>query len=81
MSTEFDAKKAIREEMTGLADVLRVLQAQERRAEEELGRAEVELNAARKLTGFARIELERKRSILQKLELEEQEQMGDSSGQ
>ena len=65
---DFDPIKAIREEISGLADVQKSLRARERIAEETIGRAESELNDLRKLRGFADIELQRKREVLRALE-------------
>lgn len=68
----FDPIKAIREEIAGLADVAKVISARERAAEAALGQAEAELNAVRKLSGFAKAELARKREVLAHLEAKEE---------
>jgi hypothetical protein len=65
--SEFDPIKAIREEITGLVEVSKAITIRERHAEEQLGQAEIELNALRKLGGFAKAELERKREVLRRL--------------
>lgn len=65
---KFDPVKALKEEISGLNEVLKVLNIREKQAEEQLGLAEIELNAIRKLTGFAKIEIERKHKVLQELE-------------
>lgn len=66
--TEFDSKKALREELQGMSDVRSTLIVQERKAEEQLGLAEAQLTAFRKLRGFLDIEINRKRGILNDLE-------------
>lgn len=65
--SEFDAARALREEIQGLGEVRTVLKQNEREAEEQMGQAEQRLNAARKLLGFCDIELERKRTALREL--------------
>ena len=65
---EFDDKRALREEIQGMNDVRNTLMVQERKAEEQLGLAEAQLNALRKLRGFLDIEMNRKREILSDLE-------------
>jgi len=67
VATEFDPIKAIREEIAGLQDVEKALSVRERFAEQQLGQAESELNALRKLTGYTRSELDRKNKVLQQL--------------
>lgn len=64
----FDAKKALREEMQGLSEVLTTLVHRERQAQRTATEAEAELNAITKLRGFAQAELDRKRSVLRQLE-------------
>ncbi|MGH6725124.1 MAG: hypothetical protein ACREB8_01095 [Pseudolabrys sp.] len=66
--SDFDASKAAKEELISLSDVLGTLMKRERAAEEAMAIAETELNAIRKLTGFAKIEIERKREMLRRLE-------------
>jgi hypothetical protein len=56
--TEFDALKAVREELAALSDVLRVMKLREQAAEAAMGQAEVELNAVRKLRGFCQLQIE-----------------------
>lgn len=68
MTADFDPLKAVKEEIAGLSEVLRSISARERIAEEAIGRAEKELNDIRKITGFVRIEIDRKREVLRKLE-------------
>lgn len=66
--TDFDQEKALREEIQGLKDIRAVLLGRERVAEQRVGEVEAELNACRKLRGFADTELERKRAILEGLD-------------
>jgi hypothetical protein len=68
--TEFDALKAAREEMAGLVDVLRTIGQRENAAELAMGMAESELNAVRKLRGYAYAEVGRLRERIRKLEEE-----------
>jgi heme-degrading monooxygenase HmoA len=66
--TEFDAARAVREQLAGLADVMRIIRQREQAAEEVMSAAENELNAIRKLRGFCEIEIGRLRSRLAALE-------------
>lgn len=66
--SDFDPIKALREELTGLADVMNVIKRRERACEAAIGEAEAELNAIRKIVGFVRIEMEVRREKLLKLE-------------
>lgn len=68
MTTEFDATKSLREEIAGISDVVKTYRSWEARSEEGLAKAEIELNAVRKMLGFARAELDRKRAVLETLE-------------
>ena len=68
MTTPFDAVRALREEIEGLRGVLMTVIITERRAQEELGRAEVEYNAAVKIRGFVEAEITRKRSVLEAMQ-------------
>jgi hypothetical protein len=56
--TAFDPIKAAKEELVGLNEVQRVLKARERGCEEAMGKAEQELNAIRKITGYVRISMD-----------------------
>jgi hypothetical protein len=56
--TAFDPLRAAREELMGLNDVHRVLKQRERECEEAMGKAETELNAVRKITGYVRISMD-----------------------
>jgi hypothetical protein len=62
--TEFDAARAVREQLAGLADIMRIIRQREQTAEEAMSAAENELNAIRKLRGFCEIEIGRLRSRL-----------------
>jgi hypothetical protein len=66
--TEFDAARAVREQLAGLADIMRIIRQREQAAEEAMSAAENELNAIRKLRGFCEIEIGRLRSRLAALE-------------
>ena len=72
MATEFNIIKALSEEITGLVDIQTVLKGRVRAAEMKFGEAEGELNACRKLLGFAEAELSRKQDVLRS-EREKQE--------
>lgn len=58
MTTSFDPLKAAKEELMGLSEVQRVLKARERTCEEAMSKAEQELNAIRKITGYVRLSME-----------------------
>ena len=66
---EFDATRAVREQLTGLTDVMRTIRQREQAAEEAMSAAENELNAIRKLRGYCEIEIDRLRSRLTALEV------------
>ena len=66
--TEFDATRAVREQLAGLADVMRTIRQREQAAEEAMSAAENELNAIRKLRGYCEIEIGHLRSRLTALE-------------
>jgi len=68
--TEFDPLKAAREEAAALSDVLATLRRRENAAEIAMGQAESELNAIRKLRGYAQMELARIRDRIAALEHE-----------
>jgi hypothetical protein len=67
---EFDATRAVREQLTGLTDVMRTIRQREQAAEEAMSAAENELNAIRKLRGYCEIEIDRLRSRLTALEVQ-----------
>jgi hypothetical protein len=67
--TEFDAVKALREELQGLNDIRQTIIVSERQAEDDLGRAEIKYHALLKLKGFCDSEITRKRVVLNELEL------------
>jgi hypothetical protein len=64
----FDPIRAAREELGGLSDVQRVLAQRERECEEAMSKAEIELNAIRKITGYVRISVDTIRQRIQELE-------------
>lgn len=66
--TVFDPIKAIKEEIMGLADVRTTYKQAETRAMTQMGIAENELIAARKMLGFVDAEMARKRTVLKQLE-------------
>ena len=66
--TTFDPIKAIKEEITGLAEVAKAIRVREAQLEGRLGEAEADLNNIRKISGFAQMELQRKRDVLRQLE-------------
>lgn len=66
--TVFDPIKAIKEEITGLANVRTTYKQAETRAMTQMGVAENELIAARKMLGFVDAEMARKRTVLKQLE-------------
>jgi len=68
MTTAFDPLKAAREELGGLSDMLRRLQQRERRCEEEMSRAESDLNDTRKIIGYVRIGMDAIRARIAELE-------------
>lgn len=68
MTTPFDGVRALREEIQGLTEVRTSLVTEERRAQDQLGQAEVHWNNMVKLRGFADAELDRKRTVLRQLE-------------
>ena len=66
----FDALRAAREELTGMADVLTTITRRENDCEAVMGKAETELNAIRKLRGYCQAEIQRIRARINKLEEE-----------
>lgn len=66
--TEFDAIKALKEEVMGLLEIKGVLLKEERSLQIEYGEMEVRLNSVTRLRGFADAEIARKRDVLKKLE-------------
>lgn len=73
MTTPFDPKKAIVEEIEGLMTVKKAIAHIVRQAEQKISEAELELNAARVTEGFLKIELERKQAVLRDLIKKEKE--------
>jgi hypothetical protein len=70
MASVFDPLKAAREELAGLNEVYRGLFSfsRERKAEEAMGKAESELNAIRKITGYARVTVSQLKQRITELE-------------
>jgi hypothetical protein len=68
--TEFDPLRALREEAAAMVDVLATIGRRENIAETAIAAAESELNAIRKLRGYAQIELARIRDRIAALEHE-----------
>lgn len=62
--TEFDARKALREEIQGLDGVRETFKSMLRRAEMKMGEAESELNNVNKALGFVNMEIQRKKTAL-----------------
>ena len=65
--TQFDAIKALQEEITGLIVVKTVITHRVNSSQKTMVEAETEHNALVKLEGFASAELERKRQVLEAL--------------
>lgn len=66
--TPFDEIKAIKEELSGVSDVIAVLAVRKQAAEQTMVEAEDEFNALTKLYHFAKEELDRKKKVLRRLE-------------
>lgn len=64
MAGDFDACKALREEIQGLDGVRDTFKNMLRRAETKMGEAEAELNNVNKALGFVNMEIQRKRTAL-----------------
>lgn len=67
MTTQFDPKKALVEEIQGLNEVKRAYDKIVVRFEREMAEAEVSLNASLQVAGFVKAEIERKRSVLREI--------------
>lgn len=67
MTTQFDPKKALVEELEGLQTVRKNIQHLIRDAEQKVSEAEIQLNAARSTEGFLRLEIERKQAVLREI--------------
>ena len=65
---EFDPIKALQEELAGLITVAASIKRREMAAEEAMARAEIELNDVRKVSGYLKIEMDRKRIVLRELQ-------------
>jgi len=70
MSTEFDPARAWREELIGLKEVEGAIRERERACQDAMAKAEMELNAIRKLRGFAQIQIEQIKDKIRALEPE-----------
>lgn len=57
-ASTFDPIRAAKEELVGLSEVRRVLIQRERECEEAMSKAEVELNAMRKIIGYVRLSMD-----------------------
>jgi len=68
--TNFDVIKSLREEISGLMDVQKVIMLRTRETERKLAEAETDYNAFRKLEGTINIILDQMRSRLRTLEAE-----------
>lgn len=66
--TAFDPLRAAREELAGLGEVRRVLTQRESECEMAMSKAECELNAIRKITGYVRISMDTIRQRIEELE-------------
>jgi hypothetical protein len=69
--SEFDSIRAAHEELAGLSEIQRVLTQRERACEEAMSKAESELNAVRKITGYVRISIDTIRARISELEKEQ----------
>jgi hypothetical protein len=65
--TDFDAKKALVEEIQGLNDVKRAYTKLVSKFEQEVAEAEVNLNATKQIAGFVQAEIERKQGVLRQI--------------
>lgn len=70
--SEFDSKRALREEIEGLSNILTTIGAQASQAEMRAGEAAQQFDSLLKLKAYAQSEVARKRKVLQ--EFIEQEQ-------
>lgn len=66
--TDFDAVKALKEEIIGMSEILAGTTKLFNSLSIKAGEIEVELNLVTKLRGFTLAELERKRKVLYQLE-------------
>lgn len=67
MSNNFEAKKALVEEIQGLNEVKKAYAKLVSKFEQELAEAEVNLNATRQVAAFIQAEVERKQSVLRQI--------------
>lgn len=73
MPNDFDAIRAIKEEISGLLDIQASIRKREDRLRNAFTELEVELNSVAQLRGFADYEIARKRKVLQQLEEQEKQ--------
>lgn len=66
--SDFEPIRALKEEISGLADIKTSLVKRERQLSAQHGELEIELNTIIKLRGFADAEIARKREVLRQLE-------------
>lgn len=66
--TDFDAVKALKEEIMGVSEILGAITKRCNALSIKQGELEVELDLVTKLRGFASAELDRKRKVLYQLE-------------
>lgn len=74
--TDFDAKKALVEEIQGLNDVKRAYTKLVSKFEQEVAEAEVNLNATKQIAGFVQAEIERKQGVLRQIIAQEKMEEG-----
>ena len=73
MAGEFDALRAITEELTGLAAVDTAFRRRINYAEEQLGQAESELINLRQIYAYLQAEIARKREVQRQLQREREQ--------
>jgi hypothetical protein len=72
MASDYDARKALGEEIAGVSNILATLAAETRKAEQQAAEAAQHYDSMVKLKAFAEQELARKRKIMQELIAAEQ---------
>lgn len=65
--SDFDAKKALIEEIQGLNEVKKAYTKLVSKFEQEVAEAEVNLNATKQIAGFVQAEIERKQGVLRQI--------------
>jgi hypothetical protein len=68
--SDFNPIKAAREELVALNEMEATIRRREQKCELQISEAETELNAVRKILGYVKLQIERARECLQKLEQE-----------